>query len=311
MALFHFVNCSLTAFTPYYIIYDGFKLSKNAGSTKLFLLVCFYYIVSQILKLFVLAFFSIGLLQNMNLFNIIFQECANFIDLVGLYYILSHKHTNTINLKERILSVGLSWGFYESVATNFFPFFIGNTSSLIYKTLWACGCHPLCSSEPGTIRCNIFWSLSAGGRSMDFSLKHIYRSISANTFMFSNLSKTCLLFMWLKNTQSRKKINVVNFLLFYFTFLLPLVNKIILIHEGSFNKRIIIHLIVLLLCTFVLSIATKCIFNSKSNANVEPYKELNTRSYEKNDGHDDDGDGEMNKDQKKKNKKKKKGFFYK
>ncbi|GAB66002.1 hypothetical protein PCYB_081630 [Plasmodium cynomolgi strain B] len=273
MALFHFVNCSLTAFTPYYIIYDGFKLSKNAGWTKLFFLVCFYYIVSQILKLFALAFFSIGLLQNMNLFNIIFQECANFIDLAGLYYILSHKHTNTINLKERILSVGLSWGFCESMATNFFPFFIG-------------------------------------GRSMDFSLKHIYRSISANTFMFSNLSKTCLLFMWLKNTQSRKKINVVNFLLLYFTFILPLVNKIILIHEGSFNKGIIIHLIVLLVCTFVLSFATKCIFNSKSNANVESYKESHTRSYEKNDGNDDDGDGEMNKDQKKKIKKKKR-FFYK
>ncbi|KMZ80795.1 hypothetical protein PVIIG_02013 [Plasmodium vivax India VII] len=60
---------------------------------------------------------------------------------------------------------------------------------------------------------------------MDFSLKHIYRSISANTFMFSNLSKTCLLFMWTRNTQSRKKINAVNFLLLYFTFILPLVNK--------------------------------------------------------------------------------------
>ncbi|EWC76486.1 hypothetical protein C923_02840 [Plasmodium falciparum UGT5.1] len=124
MALFHFVNCSLATFIPYYIIYDGFKLSKNVGATKLFFLVCFYYIISQILKLFALAFCSIGLFQSMNLFNIIFQESANIIDLAGIYYILSHKHTNSINLNERILSVGLSWGFYESLATNFFPFLI-------------------------------------------------------------------------------------------------------------------------------------------------------------------------------------------
>ncbi|GAW80493.1 conserved membrane protein, unknown function [Plasmodium gonderi] len=269
MTLFHFVNCSLTAFAPYYIIYDGFKLSKNVGSTQLFVLVCFYYIISQFLKLFILAFFSIGLLQNMNLFNIIFQECTNFADLAGLYYILSHKHINTINLKERILSVGLSWGFYESIATNFFPFFIG-------------------------------------GRSMDFSLKHIYRSISANTFMFSNLSKTFLLFMWLRNTQERKKINVVNILLAYFTFFLPLANKIILIQEESFNKRIIIHLIVLLAFTIFLSFVTKCIFNYKSRNNAESYKESHMSNYENSDDNDNADENEINKNQKKKKKKKKK-----
>ncbi|CRG99621.1 conserved membrane protein, unknown function [Plasmodium relictum] len=236
MSLFHFVNCSLTTFVPYYIIFDGFKLSKDVGSTKLFLIVCFYYIISQILKLFSLAFFSIGLLQNMNIFNIIFQETANIIDLAGIYYILSHKHTNTISLKERILSVGLSWGFYDSLATNFFPFFIG-------------------------------------GRSMDFSLKHIYRSILANTFLFSNLSKTCLLFMWLRNPIHKKKITVINTLLVYFTFILPLTNKIILIYEDSFNIKMFILIFLQIAITFFLSWVTKCLFSSHSN-NVEQKKKV-------------------------------------
>ncbi|CRG94127.1 conserved membrane protein, unknown function [Plasmodium gallinaceum] len=249
MSLFHFVNCSLTTFIPYYIIFDGFKLSKDVGSTKLFVIVCFYYVISQILKLFVLAFFSIGLLQNMNLFNIIFQECANIIDLAGIYYILSHKHTNTINLKERILSVGLSWGFYDSLATNFFPFFIG-------------------------------------GRSMDFSMKYIYRSILANTFLFSNLSKTCLLFMWIKNPFHKKKITFIYPLLIYFTFILPLVNKIILINEDSFNIKIFILLFLQLAITIFLSWITKCLFSSQSN-NVEQKKKEKDK---------DDDENQMNKD---------------
>ncbi|SOV14647.1 conserved membrane protein, unknown function [Plasmodium sp. gorilla clade G2] len=259
MALFHFVNCSLATFIPYYIIYDGFKLSKNVGATKLFFLVCFYYIISQILKLFALAFCSIGLFQSMNLFNIIFQELANIIDLAGIYYILSHKHTNSINLNERILSVGLSWGFYESLATNFFPFLIG-------------------------------------GKSLEFSLKHIYRSISANTFLFSNLSKTCLLFMWMKNTSGKTKINVVNSLLVYFTFILPLVNRIILINEESFRSDIFIQLLLEFVLTFFLSIITKFIFSSQLNISHE----------NKNASYSDDDIYQVNKDLKKKDKKKKK-----
>ncbi|SCP04054.1 conserved membrane protein, unknown function [Plasmodium ovale] len=269
MALFHFVNCSLAAFVPYYIIYDGFKLSKNVGSTKLFFLVCFYYIVSQILKLFALAFFSIGLLQNMNLFNIIFQEAANVVDLAGIFYILTHKHTSMLNLKERILSVGLSWGFYESLATNFFPFFIG-------------------------------------GRSLDFSMKHIYRSISANTFLLSNLCKTCLLHMWIKNVQNKKKINLVNSLLMYFTFVMPLTNKIILLNEDSFSGKILLNLVLLFLLTFFLSFVTKCIFNSQSNT-VELIRGTKHVEYNNDDNANDD-ENDVNKGKKKKNKKKK-GFF--
>ncbi|SCN12103.1 conserved membrane protein, unknown function [Plasmodium malariae] len=267
MALFHFVNCSLTAFVPYYIIYDGFKLSKNVGSTKLFFLVCFYYIISQMLKLFALAFFSIGLLQNMNLFNIIFQESANIIDLAGIYYVLVHKHTNTFNLKERILSVGLSWGFYESMATNFFPFFMG-------------------------------------GKSMDFSLKHIYRSISANTFLFSNLSKTCLLFIWIKNVQNKKKINLVNLLLMYFTFILPLANRIILIHEDLFDYRMLLYLFLQLFVTLFLSFATKSMLHMKlSSVELSREKSIDIDN-------NDDVDNEMNKELKKKNKKKRKSLIY-
>ncbi|CXI73408.1 conserved membrane protein, unknown function [Plasmodium berghei] len=269
MTLFHFVNCSISVFAPYYIIYDGYKLSKNEGFTKLFFITLFYYFASQIVKLFALAFLSIGLIQSMTIFNIVFQEAGNFFDLIGLYYVLSHKQMHMFNIKSRILSTGLSWGFCESVATNFFPFLIG-------------------------------------GKSVDFSLKHIYRSISANTFLVSNLSKTYLLYLWINNVQNKKKVNSVNSLLIYFTFILPLINKIILINEDIISSMIFIKLIALFLITFILFCSVKYIFNSQ-NEKVEIVKSNSSHSYV-NDVNvkNEDNENDANKGLKKKYNRKKK-----
>ncbi|VWU51005.1 transmembrane protein 147, putative [Hepatocystis sp. ex Piliocolobus tephrosceles] len=266
MALFHFVNCSLTAFAPYYIIYEGFKLARNEGFIKLFLIVCFYYITSQIAKLFALAFFSIGLLQHMNIFNIIFQESANVIDLAGIYYIFLNKNASTLNLKERILSIGLSWGFIDSVATNFFPFFIG-------------------------------------AKSLDFSLKYIYRSISANILLVSNLCKVALLFVWVKNAQNKKKINFTNLLLMYFTFILPLLNKLILLHEELNSIWVFNYLILLFLLTIILSLVTKFVFNSQLKSSFNSNMTKQDQSYT-NDKNENDYENDMTNKSKNKNKKK-------
>ncbi|KEG03369.1 conserved membrane protein, unknown function [Plasmodium vinckei vinckei] len=269
MSLFHFVNCSISVFAPYYIISDGYKLSKSEGSTKLFFITFFYYFTSQIVKLFALAFLSIGLMQSMTIFNIVFQEAGNFFDLIGLYYVLSHKQMHMFNIKSRVLSAGLSWGFCESVATNFFPFLVG-------------------------------------GKSVDFSLKHIYRSISANTFLISNLSKAYLLYLWIKNVQNKKKVNSVNSLLIYFTFILPLMNKIILINEDIISSVIFIKLVSLFLITFILFCCSKYIFNSQIEK-VEVVKSNTSYSYD-NDVYDnsEDNENDSNKGLKKKNNKRKK-----
>lgn len=225
MTIFHFFNCALATFSPFYIIYDGFKLSEHAGIHKLSVIVFFYYILTQVTKLFILAFFSFGLLQNMNIFNIVFQESANIIDLIGIYYILMHKHINTINVHERLLSVGLGWGFFDSVATNFFPYFIG-------------------------------------ARSLDFSLKYVYRSVAACSFLFSNLSKVCLLFLWIKNRSNKKSNILIYILLTFFSFALPLINKIILLKEDSFNNRILIELSIQLLVVLFMSWISMMLFSS-------------------------------------------------
>lgn len=205
----------------------------------------------------------------MTIFNIVFQEAWNFIDLIGLYYVLSHKQMHMFNIKSRILSTGLSWGFCESVATNFFPFLIG-------------------------------------GKSVDFSLKHIYRSISANTFLISNLSKTYLLYLWIKNVQNKKKVNSVNSLLIYFTFILPLINKIILINEDMISSVIFIKLTVLFFITFIFFCSVKYIFNSQTEK-VEIVKANSSHSYD-NDVNvkNEDNENDMNKGLKKKYNRKKK-----
>ncbi|SBT33976.1 conserved membrane protein, unknown function [Plasmodium ovale wallikeri] len=158
---------------------------------------------------------------------IIFQEAANVVDLAGIFYILTHKHTSMLNLKERILSL-------------------------------------------------------------------------------SNLCKTCLLHMWIKNVQNKKKINLVNSLLMYFTFVMPLTNKIILLNEDSFSGKILLNLVLLFLLTLFLSFVTKCIFNSQSNT-VELSRGTKHVEYNNDDNANDD-ENDVNKGKKKKNKKKK-GFF--
>ncbi|SBS82687.1 conserved membrane protein, unknown function [Plasmodium ovale curtisi] len=147
---------------------------------------------------------------------IIFQEAANVVDLAGIFYILTHKHTSMLNLKERILSL-------------------------------------------------------------------------------SNLCKTCLLHMWIKNVQNKKKINLVNSLL-----------MIILLNEDSFSGKILLNLVLLFLLTFFLSFVTKCIFNSQSNT-VELIRGTKHVEYNNDDNANDD-ENDVNKGKKKKNKKKK-GFF--
>lgn len=232
MAIFHFFNCSLATFSPFYIIFDGFKLSQNVGIHKLSVIVFFYYIITQIIKLFILAFFSFGLLQNMNIFNIVFQESANIIDLVGIHYILMHKHINTISVHERLLSVGLGWGFFDSVATNFFPYLIG-------------------------------------ARSLDFSLKYVYRSVAACSFLVSNLAKVCLLFLWIKNRSTQNNNTLIYVLLTFFSFALPLINKIILLKEDSFNNITLIQLSIQLVVVLILSWISMMMFSSYSKSSNE------------------------------------------
>ncbi|EWC76487.1 hypothetical protein C923_02841 [Plasmodium falciparum UGT5.1] len=102
--------------------------------------------------------------------------------------------------------------------------------------------------------------------------------------------------MWMKNTSGKTKINAVNSLLVYFTFILPLVNRIILIKEESFRSDIFIQLLFEFALTFILSIITKFIFSSQLNVSHE----------HKNATYSDDEIYQVNKDLKKKDKKKKK-----
>lgn len=219
MVIFEFINSCLSTYGPYYIIHTGLKLGERGAPRIFYLMILLHYMITQFLKLLILATITRWVFSPSGIYGTILEELVNIGDFFGIYYILSQRHITSVESKARIILLGVWWGLYDSIATNCLPYLMS-------------------------------------AKSNDFTLVHIYRTASANTFLFANMSKICLIYLWTKYHESGISMILMNTLLFYFLFLLPVCDKSLILMK-YFKLPQWLYLILQLIFTIILSLVSK------------------------------------------------------
>lgn len=192
MVLFEFVNSCLSTYGPYYIIHSGLRLGRTGMSKVFYFIILLHYAITQFVKLFILALITRWMTPPSGTIAVMIEESVNVGDLIGIYVLLMQRHAVSVENKARILLVGLWWGFYDSIATNCLPYLMNATSK-------------------------------------NFTLVHIYRAASANSFLFANMSKVCLIYLWSKYRKSGLTMLPIMIFICYFIFILPVMDKTLML----------------------------------------------------------------------------------
>jgi len=121
MTFFHFVNCALLTFSPYFIIYHAKLLEYSQLTTILY--VSLAYVATQLSKLILLATFVPS--SEANVFDFV-QEVMKAVigvaDIVGIYVLF--RFGSTAPRDVRILALAIGWAGAESVMVRLAPLWI-------------------------------------------------------------------------------------------------------------------------------------------------------------------------------------------
>mmetsp|Transcript_9503 Transcript_9503/g.18008 ORF Transcript_9503/g.18008 Transcript_9503/m.18008 type:complete len:234 (+) Transcript_9503:34-735(+) len=129
--MIHWVSCMLLTFGPPVILYNSSQLSTESALRS-----CNYagagYIITQIIKFFVLATFLPSTEVSVSSGNMVFdpfQEVwktgMNVSELLGISFILGSNTLSKFDHDVRVLCVGLGWSMAESLVRNLIPLWIG------------------------------------------------------------------------------------------------------------------------------------------------------------------------------------------
>jgi len=124
--MFHFLNCLLLTFAPFFIVYRGTKLSEESA-LKSCALAGLGYATTQALKAFLMATFLPSV--DVSIFNPV-QEAlkvvVNMVELVGIHYTLQlTPKLSKFSHGDRIITVGLGWALTESLVLYLLPLWLG------------------------------------------------------------------------------------------------------------------------------------------------------------------------------------------
>ncbi|VDM96823.1 unnamed protein product [Thelazia callipaeda] len=123
MTFFHFVNCVVLSYAPYFIAYRYSGLSEYCSIWK-----CTYavlaYLLTQLGKMLVLAtFFPTSDFDGFDMIPEVMKASADIFDVMGLHTVIVYLMAGKSEV--RFLTVGLGWAFAHSVATRLVGLWVG------------------------------------------------------------------------------------------------------------------------------------------------------------------------------------------
>ncbi|PAV83033.1 hypothetical protein WR25_02568 [Diploscapter pachys] len=127
MTFFHFVNCIVLAYAPYFITYKYSGLNEYSSFWK-----CIQagigYFLTQLIKLLLLAtFFPASDSEEFALLPELLKSSADFIDVIGMHLVMTYFLVGKGEV--RFMSGGLGWGAAHSLASRLLPFWVGARAS--------------------------------------------------------------------------------------------------------------------------------------------------------------------------------------
>jgi len=158
MTFFHFINCAVLTFSPYFIVYQAKLLEYRQLTTCLY--VSLAYVATQLIKLILLATFVPP--SEANVFDLVHELMKAVIgisDIIGTYLIFSVGSTAPRDV--RILALALGWAAAESVMVRLAPLWIN-------------------------------------ARGLEFSWSHIHIAIEANINIVVYVGFATLVWLWRK-----------------------------------------------------------------------------------------------------------------
>lgn len=172
MTLFHFGNCFLLAYVPYFLTYKYSGLSEY-GASKKCIQAGVMYLGTQLCKMLFLATFfpasDSGPTGNVDAIGEFFRCTLDLSDLFALHFIMSWVAGKG---EMKFLVAGIGWATAELVMTRFLP-------------LWV------------------------GARGMEFSWKYIQMSLDSNIRLVQHITTAMLVWIWSRHDLKKTLFPVV------------------------------------------------------------------------------------------------------
>jgi len=121
--LFHFGNCVILAYAPYFIAYKYSSLSEYSSIWKCAQASAVYFLTQFIKMMAFATFFPTGDTEEFDLLSDFVKNSADLIDLLGLHLAISYLLSGKGEV--RFLSAGLGWAAAHSIASYALFFFVG------------------------------------------------------------------------------------------------------------------------------------------------------------------------------------------
>ncbi|XP_073006035.1 uncharacterized protein [Typha latifolia] len=153
MTVFHFFNCAILTFGPHVVYYSATPLSE-------------YDTIGTSIKA-ALVYLGTALIKEL------LKVLIGFIDVAGIYFVLTQLTHRNISQNHKFQAVGLGWAFADSVLHRLAP-------------LWV------------------------GARGLEFTWDYIFQGIEANANLVINLSLAALgSLMWLRKNKPKTLIPII------------------------------------------------------------------------------------------------------
>lgn len=124
MTFFHFINCSLLTYVPFFIVYKSTVLAEQSLMSTC-VRGAFGFIATQLCSMILVATFIPNFDSDaFDMKKELASLVVNMGDIVGIYLALTMVKGNNGN-DQKVLGIGLGWSFGEAILSKFLPLWIG------------------------------------------------------------------------------------------------------------------------------------------------------------------------------------------
>lgn len=123
MTFYHFLNCALLAYGPQYVTFYGLGLGEDRQLGFLCVRTIFFYALSQMLKMILIAtFIPVTNLDSFQIATEFRRLCVAMVDVLAVYFVFSRTKLNVERTKKE-LAIGMGWSIAEAVFGTLLPLF--------------------------------------------------------------------------------------------------------------------------------------------------------------------------------------------
>jgi hypothetical protein len=125
MTFFHFFNCAALTFGPHAVYYKATPLSEY-DTLGTCIKAAVVYLVTTLLKLVCQAtFLQVSEHDSFDLGQELLKGLIGFLDVAGLYYVLTQVSHRSISQNHKFQAVALGWSFADAVLHKLAPLWVG------------------------------------------------------------------------------------------------------------------------------------------------------------------------------------------